>query len=314
MAAGATELGNLKEALDRGTDVDLPSQPEILLAAVLKDFLRSIPGKLLVVDLYQDWMRAVERPSQQARVEELRVVAENLPAAHLLLLQWLLPLLQNIGHQVSTSRMTSSNLAICLGPNLLGPPDEALLPFEAMLEVTEKVKLLVEFLIENGSDIFGEEMAGQMSPEPVDRSTELPLEKEHGPAGEADAEQQEKASLDPAPAPLLVLQRAAGGDVAVGAERAEAPVDLSLSTPETVGDSPGCAGELKSLAEHRRFAGSVQKNNGHGKRKREETWEEERPCHQAKKRREEKKGQEEKEQEGAKGAPGADFLLLTEPL
>ncbi|XP_074755965.1 T-cell activation Rho GTPase-activating protein-like [Athene noctua] len=170
-AAGATELRNLKEALDRGADVDLPSQPEILLAAVLKDFLRSIPGKLLDVDLYQDWMRAMERPSQQARVEELRVVAEKLPAAHLLLLKRLLPLLQNIGHQVSTSRMTSSNLAICLGPNLLGPPDEALLPFEAMLEVTEKVKLLVEFLIENGSDIFGEEMAGQMSPEPVDTST-----------------------------------------------------------------------------------------------------------------------------------------------
>ncbi|XP_074755746.1 T-cell activation Rho GTPase-activating protein-like [Athene noctua] len=72
-AAGATELRNLKEALDRGADVDLPSQPEILLAAVLKDFLRSIPGKLLDVDLYQDWMRAMERPSQQARVEELRV-------------------------------------------------------------------------------------------------------------------------------------------------------------------------------------------------------------------------------------------------
>ncbi|XP_074755826.1 T-cell activation Rho GTPase-activating protein-like [Athene noctua] len=72
-AAGATELRNLKEALDRGADVDLPSQPEILLAAVLKDFLRSIPGKLLDVDLYQDWMQAMERPSQQARVEELRV-------------------------------------------------------------------------------------------------------------------------------------------------------------------------------------------------------------------------------------------------
>ena len=67
-------------------------------------------------------------------------VAEKLPAAHLLLLQRLLSLLQNIGHHVSTSRMTSSNLAICLGPNLLGPPDEELLPLEAALEVTEKVR------------------------------------------------------------------------------------------------------------------------------------------------------------------------------
>ena len=65
-----------------------------------------------------------------------------MPAAHLLLLQRLISLLQNIGHHVPTSRMTSSNLAICLGPNLLGPPDEDLLPLEAMLEVTEKVRCI----------------------------------------------------------------------------------------------------------------------------------------------------------------------------
>ncbi|CAM9911059.1 unnamed protein product [Bubo scandiacus] len=338
-----TALQKLKEALDRGADVDLPSQSVILLAAVLKvsasalqleellaglesskahlkplalqDFLRSIPGKLLVTELYQDWVQAMERPSRQARVEELKVVAEKLPAAHLLLLKRLLPLLQSIGHHVSTSRMTSSNLAICLGPNLLGPPDEDLLPLEAMLEVTEKVKLLVEFLIENGSDIFGEEMAGQMSPAPMDRSTELPLEKQHGPAGESDAEEQQAKAFPAAPASLLVLQRAAGGDEVVGAETAEAPVALSPTSPETMVDCPGCAEELKSLSEHRRFAGSIQKNDGQRKRKREETWAEERPCHQAKKRREEKKGTE-KKREGAKGqeAPGADFPLLVEPL
>ncbi|CAM9905646.1 unnamed protein product, partial [Bubo scandiacus] len=215
-----TALQKLKEALDGGADVDLANQPVILLAAILKDFLRSIPGKLLIVGLYQDWMQAMERPSKEARVEALKVVAEELPAAHLLLLQRLISLLQNIGHHVPTSRMTSSNLAICLGPNLLGPPNEDLLPLEAMLEVTEKVKLLVEFLIENGSDILGEEMAGQMSPEPVGRSTELPLGKEHGPAGEADMEHQAKAFLDP-PTSLLILQRAAGGDAVVGAESAE---------------------------------------------------------------------------------------------
>ena len=44
--------------------------------------------------------------------------------------------------------------------------------------------------------------------------------KEHGPAGEADVEHQAKAFLD-APASLLILQRAAGGDAVVGAESAE---------------------------------------------------------------------------------------------
>lgn len=69
-------------------------------------------------------------------------MAEKLPAANLLLLQRLLSLLQHIGHNTSASRMTSSNLAICVGPNLLSPANEDLLPLEAMLEVTEKVRCM----------------------------------------------------------------------------------------------------------------------------------------------------------------------------
>ena len=63
-----------------------------------------------------------------------------MPAANLLLLKPLLSLLQHIGRNAGTSRMTSSNLAICVGPSLLSPPNEDLLPLEAMLEVTEKVR------------------------------------------------------------------------------------------------------------------------------------------------------------------------------
>ncbi|XP_075606127.1 T-cell activation Rho GTPase-activating protein-like [Balearica regulorum gibbericeps] len=137
-AACGTALRELREALDRGTDVDLGSQPALLLAVLLKDFLRSIPARLLVSHLYEDWMGAMERPSRQAKVEELKAVAEKLPAANLLLLKRLLSLLQHIGHNASTSRMTSRNLAICMGPSLLSPPNEDLLPLEAALEVTAK--------------------------------------------------------------------------------------------------------------------------------------------------------------------------------
>lgn len=61
-------------------------------------------------------------------------------AASLLLLKQLLSLLQHIGHNTATSRMSCSNLVICVGPNLLSPPNEDRLPLEAMLEVTEKVR------------------------------------------------------------------------------------------------------------------------------------------------------------------------------
>ncbi|XP_074878236.1 T-cell activation Rho GTPase-activating protein-like [Buteo buteo] len=176
-AAGGTELRELREALDRGARVDLGSQPALLLAAVLKDFLRSIPDKLLVNNLYEDWMQAMERTGKEEKLSELKAVAKKLPAANLLLLKRLLSLLQHIGHSAATSRMSCSNLAICLGPNLLSPPDEDLLPLQAMLEVTEKVNTLVEFMIEYCSDIFGEEVAGRScpsageSPAPMDGAT-----------------------------------------------------------------------------------------------------------------------------------------------
>ncbi|KAM9609045.1 T-cell activation Rho GTPase-activating protein-like [Morphnus guianensis] len=71
-AASGTEFRELREALDRGARVDLGSQPALLLAVVLKDFLRSIPAKLLVNDLYEDWMAAMERTSKEEKVSELK--------------------------------------------------------------------------------------------------------------------------------------------------------------------------------------------------------------------------------------------------
>ncbi|KAM9593486.1 uncharacterized protein ACIBXB_005156 [Morphnus guianensis] len=118
--------------------------------------------------------------------------------------------------------------------------------------------MLVEFLIENCRKIFGEKMAGLSSPPveelpaPMDRSTELPLEEQCGPAGEADVEHQAKAFLD-APPSLLILQKAAGADTVMGSETAEAPVVLPPATPETTVDSLGCAEELKSPSEESRF-------------------------------------------------------------
>ncbi|XP_052662555.1 T-cell activation Rho GTPase-activating protein-like [Harpia harpyja] len=302
-AASGTEFRELREALDRGADVDLGSQPALLLAVILKvsasdlqlgellpalecseahleplalhDFLRSIPAKLLVTDFYEDWMAAMQKSGKEEKTEELKAVAEKLPAANLLLLKRLLALLQHIGHNASTSRMSASNLAICLGPNLLSPPNEDLLPLQAMLEVTEKVNVLLLFMIEHCGDIFGEEMDGRScpsdgdSPAPTDRATELPLEEQSGPAGEADTEYQSKAFLDTPPS-LLVLHKEAGVDMAVESETGEVPVPLPPITPESTVEFLLCPEELKSVSEERRLAGSSKENENRRNRKRKQ--------------------------------------------
>ncbi|XP_075606120.1 T-cell activation Rho GTPase-activating protein-like, partial [Balearica regulorum gibbericeps] len=226
----------LREALDRGADVDMGSQPALLLAVVLKDFLRSIPSKLLVNNLYEDWMAAMQQSSKEEKISELKAMAEKLPAANLLLLKRLLSLLQHIGRNAGTSRMTSSNLAICIGPSLLSPPNEDLLPLEAMLAVTEKVKGLVQFVMENCRELFGEEARelssppAEESPAPTERSRELRLEEQSVPAVTADTEHQ-AADLPRAPRSLLGVLRGAGGDTALESEMAEARPALPPPPP-----------------------------------------------------------------------------------
>ncbi|XP_010576664.1 PREDICTED: T-cell activation Rho GTPase-activating protein-like [Haliaeetus leucocephalus] len=187
LAASERASRELREALDSGAEVRLESQPAHLLAVVLKDFLRKIPSKLLEAELYEEWMSALQKSSRQEKLAGLKEVAGKLPEANLLLLKQLLALLQNISRNVATSRMTAGNLAICVGPNLLSPPEEHTLPLDALVQVTGKVRCvyqpatafrthpsfavqrwkamvccvqvtrLVEFLIEHHGELFEEE-------------------------------------------------------------------------------------------------------------------------------------------------------------
>ncbi|KAK2517358.1 hypothetical protein Q9233_013214 [Columba guinea] len=72
LAAGERASRELREALDSGAQVQLESQPVHLLAAILKEFLRKIPSKLLQNELYEDWVSALQKTSRQERLEGLK--------------------------------------------------------------------------------------------------------------------------------------------------------------------------------------------------------------------------------------------------
>ncbi|XP_033930525.1 T-cell activation Rho GTPase-activating protein-like [Melopsittacus undulatus] len=157
LAASQRACREVREALDSGVPVQLETQPVLLLAVLLKDLLRNIPSKLLSVHLYEEWMDAMEKTSRQERLAALKEVASKLPEANLLLLRQLLSLLSGISKSVATTKMTAGNLAICLAPNLLSPPQE--LPLDVLAQETGKVTQLVEFLINHHEELFGEQVA-----------------------------------------------------------------------------------------------------------------------------------------------------------
>ncbi|XP_037376906.1 T-cell activation Rho GTPase-activating protein [Talpa occidentalis] len=155
-AANEKARKELKEELNSGGIVDLESLPVHLLAVVLKDFLRSIPQKLLSCDLFEEWMGALEKKSEEGRIEALKQVADQLPRPNLLLLKPLLSMLYWISKNSETSKMDASNLAICVGPSMLTRGDAQSLSLEAQKDLNHKVNTLVEFLIDNCLEMFGE--------------------------------------------------------------------------------------------------------------------------------------------------------------
>ncbi|KAJ8275347.1 hypothetical protein COCON_G00099720 [Conger conger] len=146
-AANARSLKEIRELLNSGTEVELESKPVILLAALLKDFLRQIPGSLLVAEEYAAWMATLETKDLLERRAQLRQVIDRLPLANGVLLQHLLCVLHHISRNTTTNKMDANNLSICIGPNLLQHSPEP--------EVVSKVTDLTQFLIENCCEIFG---------------------------------------------------------------------------------------------------------------------------------------------------------------
>ncbi|XP_071290608.1 T-cell activation Rho GTPase-activating protein-like [Agelaius tricolor] len=104
-------------------------------------------------------------------------VADKLPRPNLVLLKLLLSLLHHISQNAETNRMDSSNLAICIGPNMLSPGTDSTLPLEVQKEMNDKVTVLVEFLINNCMEIFEGDVSfpacglAEESPDHTDSST-----------------------------------------------------------------------------------------------------------------------------------------------
>ncbi|XP_074160412.1 rho GTPase-activating protein 20 [Sminthopsis crassicaudata] len=146
----------LKERLNSGTVVDLDTESIFVTACVLKDFLRNIPESIFLFDLFDQWLSIMDQGNDEEKINEVQRLINQLPRANLLLLRYLFGMLHSIEQQSAFNQMTAFNLAVCIAPSILCPPPSVSPELEG--EVTKKVSLLVQFLIENCCRIFGEEI------------------------------------------------------------------------------------------------------------------------------------------------------------
>lgn len=148
--AGNTKaVKEIKAQLNDGIEVDLKEHPVIWLADLIKDFLRHLPGGLLMSEKYKDWMDAMEKEDEDQKCAEIKMLINTLPVPNIQLLKHLIVLLFLISEKADTNKMVSTNLATCVSPNLLQT--------DSNIEKMEEVTKLTAFLIDNCSRIFGDD-------------------------------------------------------------------------------------------------------------------------------------------------------------
>lgn len=237
LAAGASMLKRLKQTMasDPGSLEEFCSDPHAV-AGALKSYLRELPEPLMTFDLYDDWMRAASLKEPGARLEALREVCGRLPRDNRNNLRYLMKFLARLAEEQEVNKMTPSNIAIVLGPNLLWPPekegDQAQLDAASVSSI--QVVGVVEALIQSADTLFPGDVNFNVSGlfsalAPPDEVGARPASGELPPiAGPVPAATPAPA---PVPAPATVTSRESRTDL--DAPPRPASPKVSRSPPET---------------------------------------------------------------------------------
>ncbi|KTF75846.1 hypothetical protein cypCar_00028346, partial [Cyprinus carpio] len=131
IAAGASKLKKLKAALDCSTSQleEFYSDPHAV-AGALKSYLRELPEPLMTYQLYDEWIQASK---------------------------YLIKFLAKLAQESDVNKMTPSNIAIVLGPNLMWAKTEGSLA-EMAAATSVHVVTIIEPIIQHADWFFPEDV------------------------------------------------------------------------------------------------------------------------------------------------------------
>ncbi|XP_065318124.1 rho GTPase-activating protein 44-like [Gordionus sp. m RMFG-2023] len=179
MTGSSPKIKKLKSAFDSGSPVDMQEfiQDPHVITGILKLYLRELPEPLLTFKLYDEWSNAgkmeensfgdkeINERNSENEGKEKTLLRENklavfasllkrLPKANLDNLRYLIQFMSLIVDHSDVNLMTSSNLAIVLGPNLLWKH----MDLRMDLSNTNVQNSIAEFLIVNCNALFPEKI------------------------------------------------------------------------------------------------------------------------------------------------------------
>ncbi|CAD5206619.1 unnamed protein product [Bursaphelenchus okinawaensis] len=137
----------LKSMLNHGQVPNFHEFSPHVTASLLKDYLRSIPGQLLLSGNYQMWLDVTAQTEHSIKITKCKNLLQLLPPSHTILLRCILRLLRGIANKPQ-SQMNIKSLAVCIAPSLLENP------VASIEDSVKKVPELAEFLIVNAPVLF----------------------------------------------------------------------------------------------------------------------------------------------------------------
>ncbi|XP_006761757.1 PREDICTED: LOW QUALITY PROTEIN: rho GTPase-activating protein 44 [Myotis davidii] len=154
VAPSASKLKKLKAALDCCVvDVQEYSADPHAIAGALKSYLRELPEPLMTFELYDEWIQASNIQEQEKRLQALWNACEKLPKANHSNIRYLIKFLSKLSEYQDVNKMTPSNIAIVLGPNLLWPQAEGNIT-EMMTTVSLQIVGIIEPIIQHADWFF----------------------------------------------------------------------------------------------------------------------------------------------------------------
>ncbi|XP_048351538.1 rho GTPase-activating protein 17 isoform X2 [Sphaerodactylus townsendi] len=177
IAPGASKLKKLKAALDCSTSQldEFYSDPHAV-AGALKSYLRELPEPLMTYALYEEWTQVANVQDQDKKLQDLWRICQQLPKQNLANFRYLIKFLARLAQHSDVNKMTPSNIAIVLGPNLLWSKNEGSLA-EMAAATSVHVVAVVEPIIQHANWFFPEEVdfnvSGAFVAQPATNSNHL---------------------------------------------------------------------------------------------------------------------------------------------
>ncbi|XP_066444229.1 rho GTPase-activating protein 44 isoform X2 [Eleutherodactylus coqui] len=154
VAPSASKLKKLKAALDCCVvDVAEYSADPHAIAGALKSYLRELPEPLMTFELYEEWIQASNIQDQDKRLQALWNSCEKLPKSNYNNFKYVIKFLSKLTEHQDANKMTPSNMAIVLGPNLLWPQAEGNIT-EMMTTVSLQIVGIIEPIIQHADWFF----------------------------------------------------------------------------------------------------------------------------------------------------------------